>query len=76
MTAKQRIQRLEKTAPKPTETEANLYAAMTDKELLQATKRIVENTEPVTQEDRALLEKAKAILQNNGIAFTDKAVTA
>jgi len=74
MSAKQRIQRLEKTAPKPTE--ANPYAAMTDKELLQATKRIVENADPVTQEDRALLERAKDILRNNGIAFTDKAVTA
>jgi len=74
MSAKQRIQRLEKTAPKPTE--ANPYAGMTDKELLQATKRIVENADPVTQEDRALLERAKDILRNNGIAYTERTVTA
>lgn len=74
MSAKQRIQRLEKTAPKPTV--INPYAAMTDKELLQATKRIVENADPVTQEDRALLERAKDILRNNGIAYTERTVTA
>ncbi len=73
MTTKQRITQLEKTAPKPTV--KNPYMAMTKKELLQATKSIVENADPVTQEDRALFERAKGILHNNDIAFTEKAVT-
>lgn len=74
MSAKTRIQRLEKTAPKPTV--INPYSAMTDKELLQVTKGMVENADPATQEDFALLERAKDILRNNGIAYTERAVTA
>lgn len=72
MNAKQRIMQLEKTTPKPTK--ANPYAAMTNKELLQATKHMVENADPVTPEDRALLERAKGILKNNGIVFTERMV--
>lgn len=71
-TNKNRIERLEKTLPKPRV--INSYAAMTDKELLQATRRIVENAEPVAQEDHALLDRAKGILQNNGIVFTERMV--
>jgi len=59
----------------PPKVAVNPYAALSDAALLEMTKSIVENTAyPVTAAERVLLEKAKNILRNNGINFTDNEV--
>jgi hypothetical protein len=67
MTAKQRMQRLEKTAPKPTI--ANPYAEMSDAELLDALKVMLESGEYIPEDTRRLAEN---VLQNNNIQWTMK----
>jgi hypothetical protein len=67
---KSRIARLEKNAPKHAPKE-NPYSAMSDAQLLEKVKNLVENYGvPRTQEDIDLCRQAENILTNNGIMLT------
>ncbi len=70
MTAKLRIQRLEKHTPKPKE--VNPYMTMPKAELLTMLKKIVESGEPIPDYMRGMVTQAKNILRNNGVEFIDK----
>jgi hypothetical protein len=56
-----------KTAPKPTI--ANPYAGMSDAELLDAAKVLLESGEYIPEDTRRL---AESVLKNNGIQWTVK----
>jgi hypothetical protein len=73
MSAKQRIQRLEKHAPKNApKADVNPFIGMSKKELLQRLKIMIESGEYEKPEYTNLIRLAKNTLTQNGIEWTVK----
>lgn len=71
MTTKNRITKLEGMPVMP-QARVNPYASMSDAELLQTMKDIVESGPAETPEQAAFDKMAKALLLNNGITWSVK----